>query len=221
MLLKLCWLQKPSNRRQSINNFWQRRNRNRIGKRRDCKPRYGGAWKTFGAWKYWPSATQGMIWPVEPTRGISAYFHDPSYPYRHIFEHSAIDIPHKQGDTIIAPLDGYVARVKSPAQVGTGMRYIMLVHDGYFNGIWPCELCKSEWRWFCKSGWCNRMRWWCTGYAWRWKPFNWLTSAFWGEKRRYSSKSTQLLALILECIESPQIPIFTKLKYKKECPSTK
>ncbi len=75
------------------------------------------------------SATQGMIWPVEPTRGISAYFHDPSYPYRHIFEHSAIDIPHKQGDTIIAPLDGYVARVKSPAQVGTGYAYIMLVHD--------------------------------------------------------------------------------------------
>ncbi len=71
-----------------------------------------------------------FAWPVEPVRGISATFHDPSYPYRHIFEHPAIDIRAYQGTQIRAAEDGYVARVQFDGTPSYG--YIMLIHE---NGL--------------------------------------------------------------------------------------
>lgn len=74
---------------------------------------------------------QGFIWPIQPNKGISAYFHDPTYPYRKLFEHPAIDIPAPQGTVIRAARGGYVARVRSPQEVGKGYSFIMIVHaDG-------------------------------------------------------------------------------------------
>ncbi len=70
--------------------------------------------------------SSGFIWPV-PSRYITSYFHDPDYPYRHIFEHPAIDIRAKQGTSVKAVASGYVARVRE-AGVG-GYSYIMIVHD--------------------------------------------------------------------------------------------
>ncbi|RJO59278.1 hypothetical protein C4546_02765 [Candidatus Parcubacteria bacterium] len=67
-----------------------------------------------------------LSWPVSPAKGISAYFHDPTYPYRRYFEHPAIDIPTNQGTAIAAADDGYVARAKN---AGFGYSYIMLVHS--------------------------------------------------------------------------------------------
>jgi len=66
-----------------------------------------------------------LHWPVSPDHGISAYFHDPTYPYRHIFEHPAIDVPVPQGTALEAAEDGIVLIAKN---AGTGYSYILIAH---------------------------------------------------------------------------------------------
>ena len=71
-----------------------------------------------------------IAWPV-PRNMIMTTFHDPDYPYRNILgEHPGWDIRAKQGTTIGAAADGYVAKVKFD---GTkNYAYIMLIHA---NGL--------------------------------------------------------------------------------------
>ena len=67
-------------------------------------------------------------WPTSH-RYITAYFHDPDYPFRRWFEHSGIDIAMPQGSTLKAAAPGYVAIAKN---AGLGYSYIMIIHsDGY------------------------------------------------------------------------------------------
>jgi murein DD-endopeptidase MepM/ murein hydrolase activator NlpD len=68
-----------------------------------------------------------LAWPVSPERGITAYFHDPDYPFRYIFEHPAIDIRTPQKTPIKAPEAGYVARIKFKGDASYA--YIMLIHN--------------------------------------------------------------------------------------------
>ncbi len=70
----------------------------------------------------------GFIWPVIKNR-VMAYFHDPDYPYRYIFEHPAVDIRASQGSSLKAAASGYVAIAKD---AGKGYSYIMIVHG---NGL--------------------------------------------------------------------------------------
>jgi murein DD-endopeptidase MepM/ murein hydrolase activator NlpD len=73
------------------------------------------------------SNSDGLIWPV-PKNTITAYFHDPDYPFRYVYEHPAIDIRAKQGTSIKAAASGYVAIAKD---AGMGYSYIMIIHaDG-------------------------------------------------------------------------------------------
>lgn len=65
-----------------------------------------------------------LTWPL-PYRRITAYFRDPTYPYRRYFEHNAIDIACPQGTPIHAPAAGYVARTRN---AGYGYNYITLIH---------------------------------------------------------------------------------------------
>ena len=72
--------------------------------------------------------SDGFMWPV-PSREVTAYFHDPEYPYRYIFEHPAVDLRAAQGTPIRAADSGYVAKTKDGGQYGYS--YIMLIHaDG-------------------------------------------------------------------------------------------
>jgi murein DD-endopeptidase MepM/ murein hydrolase activator NlpD len=70
----------------------------------------------------------GFVWPVTKNV-VTAYFRDPTYPFRYIFEHPGIDIRAAQGSTLKAAASGYVARVKFDGTKSYG--YIMLIHgDG-------------------------------------------------------------------------------------------
>ena len=72
-----------------------------------------------------------LSWPISPLKGISAYFHDTTYPFKKYFEHSAIDIPTPQGTAIAAADDGYVALTKNG---GFGYSYIALCHTNCGSG---------------------------------------------------------------------------------------
>lgn len=70
----------------------------------------------------------GLIWPVTKNV-ITAYFHDPEYPFRYVFEHPAIDIRSPQASTLKTAASGYVAKVKNGG--ARGYSYIMIIHgDG-------------------------------------------------------------------------------------------
>lgn len=79
------------------------------------------------------TASPGLSWPVG-SRTITAYFHDPDYPFRYVFEHPAIDIATAQGTPIKAVQSGYVAKVKDGGK--TGYSYIMIVHADGLSSVY-------------------------------------------------------------------------------------
>jgi murein DD-endopeptidase MepM/ murein hydrolase activator NlpD len=68
-------------------------------------------------------------WPV-PQDKITAYFHDPEYPFKKwLGEHTGIDIKADQGTNVRAAASGYVAKARDG---GFGYSYVMLLHrDGF------------------------------------------------------------------------------------------
>lgn len=72
-------------------------------------------------------------WPVEPSRGISAYFRDPSYVAVFGVGHNAIDVPTTQKTTIHAPAEGVVYKVRDN---GYGYSYLILAHKGGYMTVY-------------------------------------------------------------------------------------
>jgi len=71
-----------------------------------------------------------LSWPIDPSaRGISSGFHDPTYPFRRLFEHSGVDLPAPTGTPIRAAASGYVAWARKGRQYGN---YVMVIHA---NGL--------------------------------------------------------------------------------------
>lgn len=68
-----------------------------------------------------------LSWPIEVKKGISAHFHDPTYPFRKLFEHPGTDLPTPVGTPVHAAAGGYVAWNRTGKQYGN---YVMVVHPG-------------------------------------------------------------------------------------------
>lgn len=68
-----------------------------------------------------------LSWPISVKSGVSARFHDQSYPFRKLFEHPGIDLPTGVGTPVRAAAGGYVAWTRTGKQYGN---YIMVVHAG-------------------------------------------------------------------------------------------
>ncbi len=66
-----------------------------------------------------------LQWPIKPSRGISAFYHDTGYKSRFGVAHQAVDIPTNQATQIHAPKDGIVYKTKDN---GMGYSYIILSH---------------------------------------------------------------------------------------------
>jgi murein DD-endopeptidase MepM/ murein hydrolase activator NlpD len=74
------------------------------------------------------AAGEKLNWPVEPTRGISAYFHDSSYKATFGIPHNAIDIPIPQESSVRAPAAGVVYKVKDSGD--NSYAYVIIAHKG-------------------------------------------------------------------------------------------
>lgn len=68
-----------------------------------------------------------LLWPVPPTLGISARFHDQAYRKRFGMEHDAVDIPVEQGSAVYAAADGVV---RSVSDKGMGFNALVIEHAG-------------------------------------------------------------------------------------------
>lgn len=75
-----------------------------------------------------------LSWPTQSTY-ITSRFHDPDYPYRHVFEHSGIDIRAGQGTPLKAAASGYVARARH-CSVSSCYSYTMLIHSGGLSTVY-------------------------------------------------------------------------------------
>ncbi len=68
-----------------------------------------------------------FTWPMDGI--ITATFHDPTYPFRHLWEHSGLDIATDWGTPVVAAAPGYVAWSRYGSSYGN---YVMIIHaNGY------------------------------------------------------------------------------------------
>jgi murein DD-endopeptidase MepM/ murein hydrolase activator NlpD len=72
-------------------------------------------------------------WPLDASRGITAIFHDPTYPFRNLFEHPGTDVRASVGTQVKAAAGGYVAWNKTGRMYGN---YTMIVHPGGFATVY-------------------------------------------------------------------------------------
>jgi len=78
--------------------------------------------------------TSELLWPV-PSHYITAYFHDKSYPYKHIFEHNAIDLRAGQGTPVRAAASGYVGTARY-CTTASCYSYVLLIHGSGLSTVY-------------------------------------------------------------------------------------
>ncbi len=80
------------------------------------------------------AGTGELSWPVS-SRYVTAEFYDKSYPYKHIFEHTAIDVRASQGTAVRAAAAGYVGRAKR-CTLSSCYSYVLLIHTGNISTVY-------------------------------------------------------------------------------------
>jgi len=75
--------------------------------------------------------TTVISWPV--VGRITTTFHDPTYPFRYLFEHGGLDIAVPQGTPIESSAPGYVAWAQTGRQYGN---YVMVIHANGFATLY-------------------------------------------------------------------------------------
>jgi len=75
----------------------------------------------------------GLMIPPVDRYVVTATFHDPTYPFRHLFEHSGIDLAAPIGTPIKATAPGVVAWTRTGRSYGN---YIMVIHQGGFASLY-------------------------------------------------------------------------------------
>lgn len=73
-----------------------------------------------------------MSWPLQGGI-ITATFHDPTYPFRHLFEHSGLDVAVSSGTPVRSSAPGVVAWARTGRSYGN---YIMVVHSGGYATLY-------------------------------------------------------------------------------------
>lgn len=68
-----------------------------------------------------------------PGSVITATFHDPTYPFRHLWEHSGIDFAAAYGTPVLAAAPGIVAWTRTGNSYGN---YIMIIHEDGFATLY-------------------------------------------------------------------------------------
>lgn len=73
-----------------------------------------------------------LLWPV-PLRKITTSFHDPTYPFRYMFEHPGLDFRAEVGTPIKSAAGGYIAWNKTGTMYGN---YVMVIHPGNYATVY-------------------------------------------------------------------------------------
>lgn len=68
-----------------------------------------------------------LIWPADPIKGITAYFHDPEYEALFSVSHQAVDFRLSQGSPVGSAAPGIVYKTHNG---GLGYSYVLVVHPG-------------------------------------------------------------------------------------------
>jgi len=111
-------------------------------------------------------------WPVMPSKGISAYYHDVWYQKMFNSEHEWIDILVDQSTSIQAPLDWYVISIKKPFD--TSYSYIALKHSNWYVTVYGhvSESFVNKYD-YVKSGEIIWKTWWTFWTKWAWYVTTW------------------------------------------------
>lgn len=75
-----------------------------------------------------------LSWPTQ-SRYITAGFKDEDYPFKHVMEHTAVDIRAAQGTPVKAAASGYVGRAKR-CDTSSCFSFVMLIHDSGISTVY-------------------------------------------------------------------------------------